>query len=84
MNVDKDRGPQLAEWHVHPRQHDKAKRILRQILSEAPALRDDAIHHVPMFEDKACPLGWLLGFDPEENLVLTIRLRTRQVELLEG
>lgn len=78
-----DRGPPLAEWHVHPRQHDKAKRVIRQILRDAPALRDDAINHVPFLDDKACPLGWILGYDDAENLVLTIRMRTRQVELLE-
>ena len=79
-----DRGPELASLHVHPRQVDKAKRILREILSEDPELSDTVLNHVPFVPDHAVPLNWALGKDPAEQLVLTIRLKTRQVELIEA
>jgi hypothetical protein len=75
-------GPQLAEFRCNPRQVDKAKRIVRQILAGAPELQADVMHHVPFIPHNDVPLNWALGFDPNEQLVLTVRLRTRQVELI--
>ena len=79
---DTDRGPELAEFRVNPRHVDKAKRVLREILKDAKELCDNTLH-LPFRPDNGIPLNWLCGYDPDGNLVLTVRLKTREVELID-